>query len=424
MAHTARSEEDKKEYFDSPEELEKKVDQLAALVKKSRHFIAFTGAGVSTSTGIPDFRSGMDTKIETGPGVWELRAHNQARSTAYKTTSTTKAIPSPTHMLFVKMQQEGILKCVISQNCDGLHKRSGLPKKALFELHGNSNLERCAKCGHEYLRDFRCSVGLRNHLTGRKCDDVRCGGNLKDTIIHFGETLPVDELESSFKHAEMADLCLSCGSSLTVTPAADIPQLVASNHGDLVIVNLQRTPLDDFASLRIFAKCDDVSRLLAKKLSLQIPNFLLQRKLIVQSSPTSKGQRLDVLGTDPEGRPFSYLKLVKFSVKSCIESHDKEPVWLLHQNTDTVSITVHFHGHYNEPPITIDFDSEQGQSMTIFIIDFCLPYLSQYYVVFIFSFTSSLSLDNIAIGQMQYTLCNCYIMPLTMNKCLTHHLLL
>ena len=64
---------------------------------------------------------------------------------------------------------------------------------ALFELHGNSNLERCDKCGHEYLRDFRCSVGLRNHVTGRKCDDVRCGGNLKDTIIHFGETLPVGE---------------------------------------------------------------------------------------------------------------------------------------------------------------------------------------------------------------------------------------
>lgn len=65
---------------------------------------------------------------------------------------------------------------------------------ALFELHGNSNLEKCEKCGHEYLRDFRCSSGLRNHLTGRKCDDVQCGGNLKDTIIHFGETLPVGEV--------------------------------------------------------------------------------------------------------------------------------------------------------------------------------------------------------------------------------------
>ena len=105
--------------------------------------------------------------------------------------------------------QEGILKGVVSQNTDGLHKRSGLPKKgahmpylhilhynflALFELHGNSNLEKCEKCHHEYLRDYRCSVGLRNHLTGRKCDDSKCKGNLKDTIIHFGETLPVGKL--------------------------------------------------------------------------------------------------------------------------------------------------------------------------------------------------------------------------------------
>ena len=106
---------------------------------------------------------------------------------------------------------------------------------------------------------------------------------------------------------------------------------MADNHGDLVIVNLQRTPLDELASLRIYAKCDDVSRLLAEKLSLQIPSFQLQRysvdsdvirsmiltfcrKLIVQSSPTSEGQRVDVLGTDPEGRPFSFLKLVSYKV--------------------------------------------------------------------------------------------------------------
>lgn len=86
---------------------------------------------------------------------------------------------------------------------------------ALFELHGNSNLERCDKCGHEYLRDFRCSVGLRNHLTGRKCDDVRCGGSLKDTIIHFGETLPVGEFtiiykSQCFNYKAQQKLCVCC----------------------------------------------------------------------------------------------------------------------------------------------------------------------------------------------------------------------
>ncbi|XP_065912209.1 NAD-dependent protein deacetylase-like isoform X2 [Dysidea avara] len=348
MAHTARSDEDKKEFFDSPEELEKK------------------GAGVSTSTGIPDFRSGMDTKLETGPGVWELNAHKQARGATHKTTSTTKAIPSSTHMLLVKMQQEGILKGVVSQNTDGLHKRSGLPKKALFELHGNSNLEKCEKCDHEYLRDYRCSIGLRNHLTGRKCDDPKCKGNLKDTIIHFGETLPVDTLEASYQHAAVADLCLVYGSSLTVTPAADIPLNVATRKnspGDLVIVNLQRTPLDDVASLRIFAKCDDVTQLLAKKLSLDIPTFKLHRKLIVSTTITPKGQRVEVAGTDMEGHPFSYLKRVDFSVEGEVESFNAEPivVWLKHKDNSMVKIFIQFQGHYGEPTLTISFDPHKEQ---------------------------------------------------------------
>jgi len=74
---------------------------------------------------------------------------------------------------------------------------------ALFELHGNSNLEKCEKCHHEYLRDYRCSIGLHNHLTGRQCDDSNCKGNLKDTIIHFGENLPVGKQQKNFKHVRI-----------------------------------------------------------------------------------------------------------------------------------------------------------------------------------------------------------------------------
>lgn len=131
MAHSARSKDDKEEFFDPPDELDKKVELLAELVKKSKHFIVFTGAGVSTSTGIPDFRSGINTKLETGPGKWELKAHSLSRdATAHKTTTTVKAIPSPTHMLLVKLQQEELLQCIISQNVDGLHRRSGIPKNS------------------------------------------------------------------------------------------------------------------------------------------------------------------------------------------------------------------------------------------------------------------------------------------------------
>ena len=162
-----------------------------------------------------------------GPGAWELRAHGKMRSSKIKTTQTQKAIPTPTHMMFVKLMEEGLLKAVISQNCDGLHRRSGLPVKRknthstysinlfalfaeLFELHGNSNVERCRKCKRKYLRDFRTSGQHGTHVTGmlftlfdiihhvilvscfqgRKCDDPKCGGVLVNTIINFGENLP------------------------------------------------------------------------------------------------------------------------------------------------------------------------------------------------------------------------------------------
>jgi NAD-dependent SIR2 family protein deacetylase len=262
MAWTARDDDEKKEYFDSPEELDRKVQQLADWIRESKHFFVFTGAGISTSAGIPDFRSGIDTVLETGPGAWELRAKGQQRdSQKHKVTSTLKAIPTTTHMALVRLQKEGLLKCVVSQNCDGLHRRSGLPKKALFELHGNSNVEKCTKCGHEYLRDFIVLTGLGLlHYTGRHCDDPECRGRLIDSIINFGESLPEEILRKSFDHAHTADLCVAMGSSLTVTPAANIPEVVGKRGQKLVIVNLQSTPMDHLCALRIFAKTDQVSQ--------------------------------------------------------------------------------------------------------------------------------------------------------------------
>ncbi|XP_065884982.1 NAD-dependent protein deacetylase-like isoform X2 [Dysidea avara] len=357
MAHTARSKKETKEFFDPPEELNRKVDQLAEL-----------GAGISTSTGIPDFRSGMDTKLETGPGKWELQAHSQSKgATAHKagkTTSTVKAIPSPTHMLLVKLQQEGILKHIISQNTDGLHRRSGIPQKALWELHGNNNMEWCKKCKHEYLRDFKCSRPKSKHITGRNCDNPACGGQLRDTIINFGESLPQDALDGGFEQASLADLCVVFGSSLTVTPAADMPLEVVkkkNSPGDLVIINLQETPLDVIASLRIFSKCDDVSKLLAEKLSVEIPPFRLRRRLLVTTAPTGKGQRVEVMGTDIEGSPFSYLKQVQFNASDVVSHHETEPAWLIHRGGSMVKITLHFQGHYYEPQLTINFMSNKGE---------------------------------------------------------------
>jgi NAD-dependent SIR2 family protein deacetylase len=135
-------------------------------------------------------------------------------------------------------------------------------------VHGNTILEKCAKCGKEYLRDFkvRNAKKVHDHFTGRKCDDPGCRGKLKDSIINFGEQLPEKELDAGFENAETADVCLVLGSSLRVTPAADMPKRVAQRHHNLVIVNLQATPLDAMCALRIYALCDNVMQLLMSKL--------------------------------------------------------------------------------------------------------------------------------------------------------------
>jgi NAD-dependent protein deacetylases, SIR2 family len=119
------TEEEKKEYFDTEEELERKVAILTDLVKKSKHFIAFTGAGISTAAGIPDFRGGVNTVLPTGPGAWEkLATKTDKKGTIRK--NPIRAIPTLSHMALVKLEREGILKFLISQNTDGLHRRSGL----------------------------------------------------------------------------------------------------------------------------------------------------------------------------------------------------------------------------------------------------------------------------------------------------------
>ncbi|GJX12879.1 NAD-dependent protein deacetylase SRT1-like protein [Tanacetum coccineum] len=127
------------EFFDSPNVLERKIEQLAKMIKKSKHLVAFTGAGISTSSGIPDFR---------GPkGVWTLQREGKALPEA--SLPFHRAAPSITHMALVELERAGILKFVISQNVDSLHLRSGIPRQKLSELHGNSFREVCPSCGTE-----------------------------------------------------------------------------------------------------------------------------------------------------------------------------------------------------------------------------------------------------------------------------------
>jgi len=252
------------EQFDAPDELERKVEELAQLVRQSSHLVVYTGAGVSTAAGIRDFR---------GPnGVWT--AEERGETSTAQGTRFENAKPTLTHMALVALHRLSILKFVVTQNVDNLHTKSGLPRNMVAELHGNVFKETCEKCQREYIGTKELpTVGFK--LTGNTCE---CGGLLRDTVLDWFDALPEKEMSDSDDHSKKADLALCLGTSLQIVPARNLPLKATRKHsksqpGKMVIVNLQKTPLDGKAHLIIRAKCDDVMTLLMQKLSSEIPVY-------------------------------------------------------------------------------------------------------------------------------------------------------
>lgn len=254
--------------------LDAKTAELADIIRTSRKAVVHTGAGLSTSCGIPDFR---------GPkGVWTMRDKGEKvpRKPPYP------VYPSKAHMAIKKLLDENVIDYVCSQNTDGLHVMSGIPFETISELHGNKNREICsnARCKKAYYRYFPCrrpGNKVHDHSTGRKCD--KCNSELHDSIVNFGENLPKDDLESAEKYSKEADLCIVLGTSLKVTPAAELP-LEGYPKCKLAIVNLQETPVDSKSHLRIYGKCDDVMISLMSHLGYEIPPFIARARLSFKMS--------------------------------------------------------------------------------------------------------------------------------------------
>ncbi|KAM6167197.1 NAD-dependent protein deacylase sirtuin-6 [Erethizon dorsatum] len=280
------------EIFDSPEELDQKVWELARLVWQSSNVVFHTGAGISTASGIPDFR---------GPhGVWTM----EERGLAPKFDTTFEsARPTRTHMALVQLERVGLLRFLVSQNVDGLHVRSGFPRDKLAELHGNMFVEECAKCKTQYVRDTVVgTMGLK--ATGRFCTVAKarglraCRGELRDTILDWEDALPERDLALADEASRNADLSITLGTSLQIRPSGNLPLATKRRGGRLVIVNLQPTKHDRQADLRIHGYVDDVMAGLMRHLGLDIPAWhgprVLERALpLLPRPPAPKLQSKD-----------------------------------------------------------------------------------------------------------------------------------
>jgi mono-ADP-ribosyltransferase sirtuin 6 len=256
------------EITESSAALQKKVRELAKLVQNSSRTVIFTGAGISTSCGIPDFRgpNGVWTKEQRGLSYLQEEQHNTFDS----------ARPSLTHYAIACLVHARVFAHIVSQNVDGLHLRSGIPEDQLSELHGNIFKERCEACGREYLRPHDVG-GMGLKYTGNACEEPNCTGKLRDMAVDWDTELPKSIFHKAHTEMDRADLVICLGSSLRIRPAGNMPLRVVTPKiarggrvGKLCIVNLQKTHLDSKAAVRISHYCDEVMQSLCEVLGLRL----------------------------------------------------------------------------------------------------------------------------------------------------------
>jgi len=226
--------------------------RFGSMIASSKKMVVFTGAGISTESGIPDFRSpgGIWTKYQPIDfkdfiSSEEMRRESWRRKFASDSVMK-QAEPNKGHLAVARLVGLGKVTHVITQNVDGLHQRSGVPDEQMIELHGNATYASCLDCGKRYeLADIRDGFGNNEILP--ICD--LCGGIVKTATISFGQAMPVAEMQAAEEATLACDLFVAIGSSLVVYPAAGFPNLAKRNGARLVILNRDETPLDEMADL-------------------------------------------------------------------------------------------------------------------------------------------------------------------------------
>jgi NAD-dependent deacetylase len=232
--------------------IDHQIAELARIIERARRAVIFTGAGISTESGIPDFRSPGGIWTKMAPiDFSDFLASEEARRETWRRRFEADdmwrgARPNRGHRAVSELVRRGTAAAVITQNIDGLHQTSGVPVEQVIELHGNSTYAHCLDCGRRYeIAELR--TAFESDGAAPVCSD--CGGWVKTATISFGQAMPVEAMRRAEAETIAADLFIVAGSSLVVYPAAGFPELAKRNGATLVIVNREPTGLDGVADL-------------------------------------------------------------------------------------------------------------------------------------------------------------------------------
>lgn len=256
-------------------DLEPLIEKAADLVYRSQRLVVFTGAGVSTESGIPDFRGpgGIWSRFDPDEFTYQkfvASPANRKRHWAIARNMFMKEYePNPAHYALAELDRLGKLDCIITQNVDNLHQKSGIRPEKVFELHGNTRWVKCLSCGSRYPAG-EISQRLDNGEEDPPCST--CKGILKPDGVFFGEALPREVLQESVRRSQSCDLFMVVGSTLVVYPAAYMPIYAVESGASLIIVNMTETPMDSNAHIALRGKAGEILPEVAQKVMSKITN--------------------------------------------------------------------------------------------------------------------------------------------------------
>jgi NAD-dependent deacetylase len=237
------------------------ISDLRDLFEGADRILPFTGAGISTECGIPDFRSpgGLWTKNRPIPfddfmASGEMRAESWRRRFVME-ESFARAQPGRGHRALASLYRAGKVPALVTQNIDNLHQASGVPPQNVVELHGNTTYAHCLNCAERYEVAW---VKEKFDADGQRAPDCACGGYIKTATVSFGQAMPAEAMQRAEQLTKSCDLFLAVGSSLVVWPAAGFPLLAKRNGAALVIINREPTELDELADLVVRYDIGDV----------------------------------------------------------------------------------------------------------------------------------------------------------------------